>query len=174
MSRISEKKDAVESCLKFWRDSAYKSVCGTMADCFENLGMVFNDLEGEEDERIVFDRPVSGIPPELMYEIKEKYIAGTIESWIESMNVQEKAMTMMRFMNFDHFRMEDFKKRYPNAWRKWTEEEDTALLEAYRSSGEKISWKGLSEKFSRNVNAIKIRLEKLGIELGDNAGRKRY
>ena len=48
---------------------------------------------------------------------------------------------------------------------------DEALLEMY---AHKPSWRSLSSHFGRNINAIKLRLQHLGVDLGAEAGRARY
>lgn len=174
MSKVSEHRKELAACANFWRDSAYRYVCRLMEDFFENIGEILNGIEEEEGESLIFDRPLAGIPAAFLKKAKEAYDDGQIEDWLESVSEGEKAELLMAFLNFDHLKMENFKSRYPNAFRKWTEDEDSELMEAYNSSPDKIRWDTLSKRFGRNANALKLRLEKFGIELGVDSGRPRY
>ena len=174
MSKVSEHRKELAACANFWRETAYRDVCGQMADCLINLGRIMSVIEEGEMDILTIDRPVAGFTTTMLKRIKEAYDDGQIEDWLESVSEGEKAELLMAFLNFDHLKMENFKSRYPNAFRKWTEDEDSELLEAYNSSPDKIRWDTLSKRFGRNANALKLRLEKLGIELGVDSGRPRY
>lgn len=174
MSKVSEHRKELATCTSFWRNVAYRDVCATMEDFFENLGEILGGIEEEEREILTIDRPVAGFTTTMLKTVKETYADGRIRDWMESVSEGEKAELLMAFLNFDRLRMDNFKERYPKAFRKWTEEEDSELLAAYNSNPGGIRWGELSKKFGRNTNAIKLRLGKLGIELGDEAGHTRY
>ena len=72
--------------------------------------------------------------------------------------------------------MQELRARFPRAFTKWVAEEDQTLLAQYQDAtaqGQKVNWGALAGRFGRNVNAIKLRLEHLGVNLGPDAGQPR-
>jgi len=140
MSKVSEHKEELAECVNFWRESTYKCVWEQMIDFFENLGRVLYLIEEEELMALVFDKPVSGIPASLMETAKERFFTGKTREWMDEAGNGERAEMLMAFLNFDQLKMDNFKCRYPNAFHKWTEKDDAALLSAYNSFPGKIRW----------------------------------
>lgn len=68
------------------------------------------------------------------------------------------------YFNDDEFlqMVAEKRKTYPNAYQRWTNEEEEALKVAY---GQGFNMKELVGKFGRNENAIQSRLEKLGLNI---------
>ena len=62
--------------------------------------------------------------------------------------------------NYENYK-EKTKAIYPNAYEKWTEEDDKKLASLY---AEKKSIKELCDIFGRNEGGIQSRIEKLGLE----------
>ena len=93
--------------------------------------------------------------------------------------IGDRIQLLKEFLDFNSLQMEDFRRRFPNAFKKWTKEEDAMLLESYQleledaTHNEGVDWDFLAFDLGRNVNAIKLRLEKLGVDLGSEAGRPR-
>lgn len=174
MSKLSENKKEIQQCISACREVTYRRICGNLELMYEGIGSILRNIEQETGEPVEIDKPVCGIPTRRIRQIKEKYNEEVETPWLEEMDETEKAAALMEFLRTDSLRMKSLRERYPNAFRRWTEEEDAALLEAYNSFPGPVRWSELSKKFGRNTNAVKIRLERLGIELGIDAGRIRY
>jgi hypothetical protein len=75
-------------------------------------------------------------------------------------NATQKAIQFMQKRTESHFDREKVRAKSPNEFKNWTEDEE-ALLKKEHAKGKSIE--DLSKEFSRSVNAITHRLEKLGI-----------
>jgi len=75
----------------------------------------------------------------------------------------------LAFLDLNALNNSVFRMKYPNAFQKWSEEDDKALVRLYN---EGMTWADLSLKFGRNMNALKIRLQSLGYEVPN--ARRRY
>ena len=58
------------------------------------------------------------------------------------------------------YSVEDFRKKYPNAYKGWTAEEDKDLIKRYMT-GESVE--DLMEAFGRQRGSIRARIVKLGL-----------
>ena len=153
------------------RSIAYDAVTDIMLEAFEELSDYLNDEHLSGAEGWTFNRQVCGFRPEQMEKIYEMAKSGEPVVWLTGLTEGEKFALMMAFMDWDRLRMKEFRNRYPRSFTKWEPAEDEALLEMYP---QRTSWRELSSHFGRNVNAVKLRLQHLGVDLGAEAGRARY
>ena len=142
-----------------------------MLEAFEELCNFLNDKNIVGEEGWSFNHPVCGFRPEQIERILELGKAGGPVQWLARLTEAERMAMIMAFMDWDRIRMREFRSRYPKSFMKWEPDEEEALLEMY---SQKVSWRTLSSHFGRNINAIKLRLQHLGVDLGEEAGRARY
>lgn len=153
------------------RSIAYDAVTDIMLEAFEELSDFLNDKGLSGAEGWTFNRQAGGFRPEQIEKIYEMGKAGEPVVWLSGLTEGERFALMMAFMDWDRLRMKEFRNRYPRSFTKWEPAEDEALLEMYPN---RASWRELSSRFGRNVNAVKLRLQHLGVDLGAEAGRARY
>ena len=166
---ISEEAVMITDMMAPHRSIAYDAVTDIMLEAFEELSVFLNDRNLSGEEGWTFNRQVCGFRPEQMERIYG--MAGEPVAWLSGLTEGEKFALMMAFMDWDRLRMKEFRNRYPRSFTKWDPAEDEALLEMYPN---RTSWRELSSHFGRNVNAVKLRLQHLGVDLGAEAGRARY
>ena len=168
---ISEAAVLFQDVLSPHRSVAYDAVTDIMLEALEELAGLLDDKEVAGEEGWVFNRPACGFKPEQLEKVSAMGKAGGPAEWLSSLTEGEKMAMMMSFMDWDRLRMKEFRSRYPKSFMKWEPAEEEALLEMY---AHKPSWRALSSHFGRNINAIKLRLQHLGVDLGAEAGRARY
>ena len=163
-----------ESCiweiLDDYRPFAYEAVEETMMAAFLKIGRLFS----EETE--IPDKPVYGLTPFVLQQIREHAVEGNLEEWLKAGSSGEKAQCLLDFLNVSRLQMKSLRARFPRAFTKWSEEDDAALLDEYRRQSETglpVRWGELSERFGRNPNALRLRLEHLGEDLGADTSRSR-
>lgn len=169
--KISEEAPRLEAVLAPHRSIAYDALTDIMMDALRDVSEWMNADECSELDGWEFDRDVCGFRQE---QLEKVYISGggdRLLQWVAGMQEQDRLSLLMSFLDWDRLRMNDFRARYPNSFLKWSGSDDEALLEMYSSGS---SWRTLSNHFGRNVNAIKLRLQHLGIDLGADAGRSRF
>ena len=169
--KISEESTRLEAILAPHRSIALDALTDIMIEALDELAGYLNTDEFIDSDGWEFDRGVCGFRQE---QLKKVFLSGGGERllhWVAGMQEQERLLLLMAFLNWDRLRMNDFRARYPNSFLKWTSADDESLLEMYSSGN---SWRTLSDHFGRNVNAIKLRLQHLGIDLGAEAGRPRF
>ena len=164
----------IRTLLKEYRTEVFGYLDFTMLDTFEDIGKVL--LSSEVDYT---HHTISGLSPSTLQQIKMHAEAQDLENWLLSCPPGEKAQLLQDFLNTGKLHMDAIRGRYPRAFQKWTEEEDKSLLEAYHNRadiGLPILWGDFSERFGRNPNALKIRLERLGETLppGESAQPGRF
>lgn len=168
---ISEEAVMITDMMAPHRSIAYDAVTDIMLEAFEELSDFLNDEHLSGVEGWTFNRQVCGFRPEQMEKIYEMAKSGEPVVWLTGLTEGEKFALMMAFMDWDRLRMKEFRAKYPRSFTKWEPAEDEALLEMYP---QRTSWRDLSSHFGRNVNAVKLRLQHLGVDLGAEAGRARY
>lgn len=169
--KISENSAILETILAPHRSIAQDALTDIMIEALDELAAYLNNDESIDSDGWEFDRGVCGFRQE---QLEKVFLSGGGERllhWVAGMQEQERLLLLMAFLNWDRLRMNDFRARYPNSFLKWTSADDESLLEMYSSGN---SWRTLSDHFGRNVNAIKLRLQHLGIDLGAEAGRPRF
>ena len=168
--KISEESPRLEAVLASHRSIAIDAMTDIMMDALTELNEVLNN-DLQPDEGWEFDRAVCGFRPE---QLEKVYLCGDAERmvhWVSGMAEQERMSLLVAFLNWDKLRMNDFRSRYPNSFTKWMPADDEALLEMYGSGR---TWRTMSDHFGRNVNAIKLRLQHLGVDLGAEAAHSRF
>ncbi len=169
--KISEEAPRLEAVLAPHRSIAYDALTDIMMDALRDVSEWMNIDECSGLDGWEFDRDVCGFRQE---QLEKVFISGggdRLLHWVAGMQEQDRLSLLMSFLDWDRLRMNDFRARYPNSFLKWSSSDDEALLEMYSSGS---SWRTLSNQFGRNVNAIKLRLQHLGIDLGADAGRSRF
>ena len=169
--KISEEAPRLEAVLAPHRSIAYDALTDIMMDALRDVSEWMNADECSGLDGWEFDRDVCGFRQE---QLEKVFISGggdRLLHWVAGMQEQDRLSLLMSFLDWDRLRMNDFRARYPNSFLKWSNSDDEALLEMYSSGS---SWRTLSNHFGRNVNAIKLRLQHLGIDLGADAGRSRF
>ena len=143
------------------------------ARAFDELGEAVYSAGQQSGEGIDFDSGAGGLSRDLLQRItKHSSAAGGCKAWLESLPEEECSLILINFLDTDSIRRTAFRRRYPMAGSKWDPEEDAALVETYRTGG---SLKALSDTLGRNINALRLRLEKLGVDLPENEkGRRIY
>ena len=86
-------------------------------------------------------------------------------SYRDIFNAAEEALKMYETPTSYQARLAKLKERYPKAYERWTEEDESDLAKAY-NSGIKIA--NLTKMFQRQPSAIRSRLSKLGLLPDDN------
>lgn len=171
MENKSDLSLKVSSLMGVYRSMAYDAIDEMLIEAFSDLGALMVLREKETGETLPAGKSVCGLSRERLRTIKEHSMPGSFDQYYSGLPEQEKMGWMMCFLDYDRIRREDFKSRFPNAFLKWTPEDDAELMEMF---GNGAPWKFISERFGRNVNAVKIHIEKLGVDLGAEAGRRRY
>ena len=169
--KISEEAPRLEAVLAPHRSIAYDALTDIMMDALKDVSEWMNADECSGMDGWEFDRDVCGFRQE---QLEKVFISGggdRLLHWVAGMQEQDRLSLLMSFLDWDRLRMNDFRARYPNSFLKWSGSDDEALLEMYSSGS---SWRTLSNHFGRNVNAIKLRLQHLGVDLGADAGRSRF
>ncbi len=155
------------------RSAAQDAVEDLMQEAFTELGNLLIRTAKDSGKRISFDKQVCGLAPFLLKRIYEQTTTGEMEGWLAGNPDNDRYRRFSDFLDLFRMQQEDFRTRFPKAYQKWTPEEDAELLRQYAiaSDGEKkVHWDKLGLSFGRNANAIKLRLGRLGINLGEDAG----
>lgn len=169
----------IQSILGEYRSLAFGALEDLMYEAFLDLGKALEEvgeLEPEDASKPVPPAPRCGLSSTSLQRIRHHYLSGDLAEWLATGADGDKTLYLRDFLDLNRLQMTEFKARHPYAFTKWTEEQDEALLAGYRQSvdgGRRPRWGELARQFGRNVNAIKLRLEKLGIELGTDTGRPR-
>lgn len=147
---MEELKDIIEA----WRHDALSSLDDIMADAFEGIQAFMDEWEKTTGE-VLTEKGCNGISSLTLKQLDQcgiddidKLICGP-----------DRSRLIMEFLGISSLRMKEFRAKYPNAYAKWDRTADAQLLEERRRGA---SLQHLAQTFGRNVNAIKIRLEKLG------------
>ena len=162
-------RQRIEQLILPARKAACAYVLQAMADTFTDIGAVINVAELENSGvQADFSRSVCGLSRETLRSVAS--YNGMIEEWLEASEAAVRNKLLLEFIGADKMRMESFMARYPKAFSKWSEDEDDELRKRFEQG---CSWSNLSDFFGRNENAIKLRLQKFGYDLGSESGRPR-
>jgi len=169
--RISEAIPRIETAMAPHRSIAYDALTDIMLDALTEVHKALEEELPGAYEGWSFDRNVCGFRPEQMEKVATSGGPERLIQWFASMDEQEKMSLLMSFLDWERLRLNDFRARFPNSYQKWSAADDEALLEMYSTGS---SWGTLSDHFGRNVNAVKLRLQYLGVDLGAEAARPRF
>lgn len=151
------------------RSTALNALDDLMYEAFLEVGRLL--AERDPDGRI------GSLSAFSLRQIRRHSAAGDLADWLSAGADGDKSLYLRDFLDLGRIQRTEFKARYPRAFTKWTHEEDDALLSQYQQgvqAGRAISWSGLAATFGRNPNALRLRLERLGVQLGPDAGRPHF
>lgn len=171
MYRISELAEQTNEILSSHRELANDAVMDEMLDAFREVGAFLAETEKANGVVLEFDKGVAGFRPADLENVLLHWRKEDLVEWLMGLAELDRLALLMRFLDYDRLRMREFRSRYPNAFAKWTPAEDNDLRAMFEA---KCSWRKLSEHFGRNTNALKLRLERLGYDLGASPGRSRF
>ena len=158
------------------RSAALDAVEDLMNDAFMQVGALLVRACHESGKPLSFNRQACGLAPFLLKQIYEQTSAGTLENWLAEDAGNDRYRKISDFLDLYRIQLDGFRSRYPKAFQKWMPEEDTELLRLYHQaadSGGKVRWHDLERRFGRNSNALRLRLGKLGVDLGEETGTPR-
>lgn len=153
------------------RKVADEAVADVMLDAFREVGALLAETEEAEGAVLEFDKGAGAFKPADLENALVHWRKQDLVEWFIGLSELERTTLIMKFLDYDRLRIQEFRARYPKAFMKWSAEEDAELAAMY--SGQ-CSWREMSAHFGRNTNALKLRLERLGFDLGANAGRSRF
>jgi len=152
--------------IEMGRRKAVTALNDIMIDTFEEIHE-WQQKWKEETGEVPSDKGFCGLSAATLQKISEL----ELEYVHEMAYGNERCRLYTEFLNLNSLRMKEFRATYPNAYTKWDAGTDARLLKERRSGA---SLEQLSHTFGRNINAIKIRLERLGAgdaETADAASR---
>lgn len=153
------------------RKVADEAVADVMLDAFREVGALLAETEEAEGAVLEFDKGAGAFKPEDLEKVLVHWRKQDLVEWFIGLSELERTTLMSRFLDYDRMRIQEFRARYPKAFMKWSAEEDAELAAMYKGQ---CPWREMSAHFGRNTNALKLRLERLGFDLGANAGRSRF
>ena len=169
----------IRSILEEYRALAFDTLDHLMYKAFHDLGRVLAETEEcawADASSPAPVRAMCGLSARSLRLIQDHYEDEDLADWLDAGIDGERLLYLREFLNLNSLEMKELKIRHPKAFTKWTAEQEASLLASYREyaeSGDQVPWWMLSLEYGRNVNAIKLRLEKLGVELGAEAGHPR-
>ncbi len=159
----------IQTILDEQRAQAHDALDDLMYESFLEIGALLSAPDTPA-------RAVAGLSPRTLQLIRQHHDAGDLAEWLAAGAGGTKSICISQFLNLNALQMQELRARFPRAFTKWAAEEDQALLAQYQDAtaqGQKVNWGALAGRFGRNVNAIKLRLEHLGVNLGPDAGHSR-
>ena len=171
MYRISEMAEQMNEILSSHRKVADEAVMDVMLDAFREVGALLAETEEAEGVVLEFDKGAGAFKPADLENALVHWRKQDLVEWFIGLSELERTTLIMRFLDYDRMRAQEFRARYPKAFMKWSAEEDAELAAMYKGQ---YPWREMSAHFGRNTNALKLRLERLGFDLGANGGRSRF
>ena len=169
----------IRSILEEYRTLAFSALDQLMFEAFHELGRALAETGGSARTDVSSPaqvRAMCGFSARSLRVIQDCYEDGILAEWLDAGIEGERLLYLREFLNLNSLEMKELKMRHSNAFTKWTAEQEASLLASYREyakSDEQVPWWMLSLEFGRNVNALKLRLEKLGVDLGPESGHPR-
>ena len=163
----------ISAILDEHRALAHDTLDDLMHESFLEIGAL---LSTPAEGAAAPERAVGGLSPRTLQLIRQHHDAGDLAEWLTTGAGGNKSTCISQFLNLNALQMQELRARFPRAFTKWAAEEDQTLLAQYQDAtaqGQKVNWGALAGRFGRNVNALKLRLEHLGVDLGPDAGRPR-
>lgn len=161
----------IQQILDEQRFLAYDALNDLMYEAFLEVGRVLTE-NGDAD----LTQAAGGLSSYALHQIRQHVADGNLADWLSAGADGDKSLYLRDFLNLNKLQMDELKIRYPRAFTKWTDAEDEALLACYHQESQrsqKIPWGQIAKQLQRNPNAIRLRLEHLGVDLGPEAGRPR-
>lgn len=170
-STIVELRKRIEEKMGVERFMLYEDICEVIMDVFVEIGTMMRSQEGLcGGEKVRFASPVAGLPVSVLEQIRDKSEEGDVMQWVTSWTEGEKARYMLAFLNVNALSAKDFRDKFPRAYTPWLDDDDATLIDMWQQG---TKWTEMSQTLGRNVNALKLRLQHLGVDLGAEAGRPR-
>ena len=167
----------IQTILDEQRAQAHDALDDLMYESFLEIGALLSaPAGGSAAPEAAPARAVAGLSPRTLQLIRQHHDAGDLAEWLAAGAGGTKSICISQFLNLNALQMQELRARFPRAFTKWAAEEDQTLLAQYQDAtaqGQKVNWGALAGRFGRNVNAIKLRLEHLGVNLGPDAGQPR-
>lgn len=180
----------IQAILNEQRALAHDALDDLMHEAFLEIGALLSAPDGGDGQGESVGGPaggagapeaapahaIAGLSPRTLQLIRQHHSAGDLAEWLTSGADGNKSTCISQFLNLNALQMQELRVRFPRAFMKWTDEEDRALLSLYQEAaaqGKKANWGELARTFGRNTNALRLRLEHLGIDLGPEAGQPR-
>ncbi len=167
----------IQAILDEHRVQAHDVLDDLMHEAFLEIGTLLSTPASDADApEATPGRAVGGLSPRTLQLIRQHHDAGDLAEWLTTGAGGTKSTCIYQFLNLNALQMQELRIRFPRAFTKWAAEEDQTLLAQYQDAtaqGQKVNWGALAGRFGRNVNAIKLRLEHLGVNLGPDAGQPR-
>lgn len=140
----------IENKILAQRREALSEIDEMMLRSFEEIGeWMCNDASATDLKK----SDISGYTQNSLRMIMEHYEAGDLSDWLFG---DRYYRNLVEFLGLSQLRTNDSQKRFPNAFRKWSEEEERILLEGRRNGA---SYSSLSATMGRNVHALRLRME---------------
>lgn len=138
-------------------------------EVFERVAKEIADEESRSGKSLNLIKGLLGMRAESIREICEEYRrSGDLCSYTRGEN---RSRLIMEFLNFDRMRMRMFKLRYPNAFLKWSKDDESRLRKMMEAGD---SFEEMSRVFKRNIQSIKLHLDRLGYENSGMRGIPRH
>ena len=167
----------IQSILDEQRALAHDALDDLMHEAFLEIGTLLSTPVADTGApEATPDRSVGGLSPRTLQLIRQHHGAGDLAEWLTTGAGGTKSICISQFLNLNALQMQELRSRDPRAFLKWTDEEDKALLSQYQETtaqGARTDWGALARQFGRNANALRLRLEHLGVDLGPEAGQPR-
>jgi len=154
-----ELKKKIVQVMEENRECAFNVIDEIMLGTFMEVGEAvaeagddpFGDMKGR----------LSGFSKSLLQEVADHYADSSLEVWITG---ERRTDLQIAFLNYSQLTLKNFCEKYPRAYSKWSEDDDTQLASLYK---EGAGWSEMTNLLQRNENALKIRLQKLGFDVPD-------
>lgn len=167
----------ISAILDEHRALAHDTLDDLMHEAFLEIGaLLLAPAGGSAAPEAAPARAVAGLSARTLQLIRQHHDAGDLAEWLTTGAGGNKSTCISQFLNLNALQMQELRARFPRAFTKWADEEDQTLLAQYQDAtaqGQKVNWGALAGRFGRNVNALKLRLEHLGVDLGPDAGQPR-
>lgn len=173
---VSSLETPMQEIVSPLRSAALDAIEDLMNDAFMQVGALLVKACHESGKPLTFNRQACGLAPFLLKRLYEQASAGTLENWLVEDAGNDRYRKISDFLDLYRIQLDGFRSRYPKAFHKWSPEEDTELLQLYHQAvdgGGRVRWQDFEKVFGRNGNALRIRLGKLGADLGKEAGTPR-
>ena len=172
MNDLSEVRDSIKTLIESQREVATEAVIDIMTETCTAIGQMIVEYEENSWENLFMgDKSTPWLTEDELRLINEKSREGELQEWFRSLDNQRLVAMASRFLDFDKMRREAFRQKFPSSFKKWSEEDDAILRDMYESN---CPWDEMSSFFGRNINAVKLRLQKLGFDLGPETAYPRF
>ena len=171
MSILSELRDSVKELIESQREVAIEALIEIMTETYSAVGRMIVESEDKSGEKFVCSKSVAGLSAAQLTTLVEKTRSGDLLEWFRTMDSFELVTMASDFAYFEKLRREAFRQKFPSSFKKWSSEDDALLKDLYESGRH---WDEISSFFGRNVNAVKLRLQKLGYDLGPETAYPRF